>query len=58
MLAGVAAGMFNSFDDALAVCNSVESYTEPNAENTAQYERLYQKYKLVHDALAPIYHGL
>ncbi len=58
MLAGVAAGMFAGFADALAVCNSVESYTEPNAENTEQYERLYQKYKLVHDALAPIYHGL
>lgn len=58
MLAGVAAGMFKSFADALAVCNSVESYTEPNAENTEQYERLYKKYKAVHDALAPIYHEL
>ena len=58
MLAGVAAGLFSSFESALAVCNSVESYTEPNPENTEQYERLYKKYKAVHDALAPIYHEL
>ena len=58
MLAGVAAGLFSSFESALAVCNSVESYTEPNPENTEQYELLYIKYKAVHDALAPIYHEL
>ena len=58
MLAGVSAGMFAGFTAALNACNSVESYTEPSAENTARYERLYTKYKAIHDALAPIYHGL
>ena len=58
MLAGVSAGMFAGFTAALNACNSVESYTEPNAENTARYERLYTKYKAIHDALAPIYHEL
>lgn len=58
MLAGVSAGMFAGFTAALNACNSVESYTEPSAENTARYERLYTKYKAIHDALAPIYHEL
>lgn len=57
MLAGVAAGIFASPEDALAKCSEIKSETVPNPENTEKYEKLFEKYKAVHDALAPIYHG-
>ncbi len=55
MLAGIAAGVFNSCADALERCNSKVSETEPNAENHEKYLKIFEKYKAVHDALAPIY---
>ena len=57
MLAGVATGVFASPEDALAKCSEIKSETLPNPENTEKYEKMFEKYKAVHDALAPIYHG-
>ncbi len=57
MLAGVAAGVFPDFASALKVCTKVKAFTEPNPENAGKYARLYERYKAVHDALAPIYHN-
>ena len=55
MLAGIAAGIFDSCADALEKCNEKVSVTEPNAENHEKYLKIFEKYKAVHDALAPIY---
>jgi len=55
MLAGVAAGVFASPEEAVSKCSKIISVTEPNAENTEKYAKLFKKYKEIHDALAPIY---
>lgn len=55
MLAGVAMGVFASCEDAVKACIKVESVTMPVQENTEKYSRLFEEYKAVHDALAPIY---
>ena len=57
MLAGIAAGIFESPEKALAVCNKIVSETVPNAENTEKYKELFRKYKAVQKALEPIYNG-
>lgn len=57
MLAGVAAGIFESPKDALKKCNSVVSKTFPNIENNKKYKELFKKYKAVQKALEPIYNG-
>jgi len=57
MLAGIAAGVFASPEDALAKCSEIKSETLPNPENTEKYAKMFEKYKAVHDALAPIYHA-
>lgn len=55
MLAGVAVGVFNNPEEAVRVCIKEESVTRPIAENTKKYEKLFEEYVAVHDALAPIY---
>ena len=55
MLAGVAAGVFDSFETAASVCNEVVSATKPNMENHEKYTEIFKIYKKVHDALAPLY---
>ncbi len=57
MLAGIAIGAFESAEAAVKLCNSVVSETVPSAENTEKYKKLFQKYKAVQKALAPIYNG-
>ncbi len=56
MMAGVSAGLFSSYEDAIGKCTVEESTTIPNADNTATYEKLYEKYKAIHDAMAEVYH--
>ena len=56
MLAGVSAGFWANAKEATEKCNSILSVTEPNEENHAKYQKLFQRYKKVHDALADIYH--
>lgn len=57
MLAGIAAGIFESPEKALEICNKVVSETLPNTENTGKYKELFRKYKAVQKALEPIYNG-
>ena len=55
MLAGVAMGVFDSPQDAVKACIKAESVTVPIAENTKKYEKIFEEYVAVHDALAPVY---
>ena len=55
MMAGVSAGLFSSYGDAIKKCTKEEGRTLPNEENRKIYERLYEKYKAVHDALEDVY---
>ena len=57
MLAGIAIGVFESPEVAVATCNAVVSETLPNSENTKEYAKLFKKYKAVQKALEPIYNG-
>ena len=57
MLAGVAAGVFESPGKAVEKCNKIVSETLPNPENTEKYKELFKKYKAVQKALEPIYEG-
>lgn len=55
MLAGIGVGVFADTADAVAKCVRKRDITYPNPENTAKYQTLFEHYKKVHDALAPIY---
>jgi len=55
MLAGVAIGVFESPEQAASLCVKQETTTYPNLENTKKYEKIFARYKKIHDALAPIY---
>lgn len=55
MLAGVAIGVFESCEAAVNACIQVECVTTPVKENTEKYQKLFEEYVAVHDALAPIY---
>ena len=55
MLAGVAVGVFESYQDAVKICIKEECLTTPIKENTKEYEKLFQEYVSIHDALEPIY---
>ena len=57
MLAGISAGVFQNAEHAVTVCNEVLSITEPIAENTEKYRRLFARYKDCQKALEPIYNG-
>jgi len=55
MLAGMACGVFSDASDAVAKCVKAKSIITPNLENTEKYRKVYENYKRIHDALAPIY---
>ena len=55
MLTAVGIGWFDSFAEAAEKCVQIDSVSVPNPENQALYEKLFVKYKAIHDALAPIY---
>ncbi len=55
MLAGVAIGAFTSPQHAVKACIKAESITMPIRQNTEEYQRIFEGYVAVHDALAPIY---
>lgn len=55
MVAGVGCGLFKSVEDAAARCARIESRTEPDAARHACYDKHIQRYRKIHDALAPIY---
>ncbi len=55
MLAGVAVGVFADPADAVAHCVRETGVTVPCSENTARYRQVFEEYKRIHDALAPLY---
>lgn len=55
MLAGIAAGFWKDENDALAHCSKTSFKVVPDMARNAEYEKLFKKYKAVHDALAGIY---
>ena len=55
MLAAVGAGWFSDYAEAAEKCTQVDSVSVPDPENHEIYEKLFKKYKAVHDALAPVY---
>ena len=55
MLAGIAAGVFKDAKDAVEKCVKEVDITYPNPENTKKYRKVFETYKKIHDALAPIY---
>lgn len=55
MLAATAAGFFTDVRDALNKCNKEISYVCPDKENHKIYQKYFERYKKVHDALAHIY---
>ena len=57
MLAGVATGIFSSFEDSVKKCARINRVYVPDPEKQAIYERYFARYRAIHDALAPIYKG-
>ncbi|MBO5347020.1 MAG: xylulokinase [Lachnospiraceae bacterium] len=57
MLAGVAMGVFATPQDAVKACIKKESVTVPIEKNWNEYQKIFEEYVAVHDALAPIYHA-
>ena len=55
MLAGVAAGLFDSFEGAVTLCNEEISETVPDPGKHEAYVRYFKRYKAICEALAPIY---
>lgn len=55
MLAGIAAGVFKDPSDAVLKCVREKEIIVPVPENTEKYRKLFEEYKKIHDALAPIY---
>ena len=47
MCAGIYAGFFKDFDEASKVCQKVIGATEPIAENTQKYAKIFKKYKKI-----------
>ena len=58
MLAGVAIGVFSSFEDSVKKCVKPERQIEPNPQNHKIYQKGFKTYKEIHDALAPIYKNM
>ncbi len=57
MLAGIAVGVFKNPQDAAEKCVAFTNETKPNLENTEKYRKVFEEYKKIHDALAPIYNS-
>ena len=55
LLAGVGAGFYSTPAEAVRKCLKFDRTVQPNAEVAQIYSTLFEKYKSIHDALAPIY---
>lgn len=55
MLAGIAVGVFHDPSDAVERCVSEKETVIPIPEHTGIYRGIFETYKKIHDALAPIY---
>ena len=56
MLAAVAMGWFADFTQAADHCVQVDSVCIPDEERRAVYDRIFPRYRAIHDALENIYH--
>ena len=56
MLVGVALGVFSDAKHAVRLCIKEKTVTEPNLENTEKYRKIFDRYKRIQEALAPVYH--
>lgn len=54
MCAGISAGFFKDFNDAIGVCQKIVSKTEPIKENTEKYKKIYNKYKKISSFLVEL----
>ena len=57
LLAGVGAGFFADPKSAVAKCLKTDRTVKPNADRAAKYAMLFEKYRAVHEALAPVYNS-
>ena len=55
LLAGVGAGVFHDAKSAVAKCLKISRRVAPQAGSVEAYEQLFERYRMVHDALAPVY---
>lgn len=55
MLAGVAVGVFADCADAVRKCVRKTGEVAPDPVNTERYAKMFETYRQIHDALAPIY---
>ncbi len=55
MLAGAAAGVWNSLSDAVSACNTPVSKTVPDSESHEKYLKIFAKYKDIQSALEAVY---
>ncbi|HEY3377847.1 MAG TPA: xylulokinase [Armatimonadota bacterium] len=55
LMASVAAGMYSSVEQACEEIVQVTEFTEPNPENVARYNELYEIYRGLYPALCPAY---
>ncbi len=55
LLAGVGTGVFKNCREAVTQCLSITRKIQPNPERAELYAQLFQEYRQIHDALAPIY---
>ena len=47
MCAGIYAGFFKDFEDAVKVCQRITGQTEPDQNNRQKYEKAFAKYKKI-----------
>ena len=57
LLAGVGIGVFADVKDAVAKCLHIDRTVEPDPAAAAQYATLFNRYRAIHDALAPVYNS-
>ena len=55
LLAGVGLGVFADEKAAVAKCLRTDREISPDPSAAAQYEKLFTRYRAIHDALAPVY---
>ena len=55
LLAGTGVGLFRDVKDAVARCLRVDRTISPDPATAATYKQLFERYRAIHDALAPVY---
>lgn len=58
MAAGVGAGIYKDYDEAVRICTGQEEMLFPEARRTAVYQEKYSNYKRIIGAVDPIWEGI